>query len=742
MIYDLIVNAIRGFMIWVQHMIFTGLVWVIQNFMTSNISFDMSSFKDALGGSEMYDSIRHIFVIAGSLIIVFLLIYHGIISTFGNVIEVKDSAVGIIAKSIFAAALIVILGPVTDKIGSYATDVETIVFEKFDDATSTESSDSSDSDLPGWTSSLKDKEIDEKDFDTVDQAVEDNDSDKADDAEYSDATKEAVANAYAKGSSDDEAENEKKDALLFLALGFSQITAVILLLKVLINIVMWLIIAYHMLKLAINLIRRYVVFCVLNLTSPLFASMGCSAETQPILVTFMKMYGTQIGMIILSKLWIQLTLLMLSKVYLSIFGFFMIVAFINIGVSMENMARDLGFSVASQGGALLDSVVATGFVLGNAYVMGKHGIGKAAIDIGSANNNASMVKFGMNAMGAKGGLAASPENIAKTMADNRFAGKLASQKGMPTSSQIANLGKILDRGGMVKNQALGQALSNLSGEGRKQALNALMEQNYGNLIGKMGEKGLQVTASGEVSQMRGIGVQITDPYSGKTRSGYLSSEMGRNGKGLEFTSNSGQEAYLNFDNAKSLNSANGPLDIDSGLSPLGKSGEMYDPSSLSSGEIMTDRKFDPAFLVDGDMDTGHYFSQATESGAIEWYHGDNPDDTSAQLCGYQDSRKAFGMPQSGIADNDQQVLQSFNTSGGAFYNLGVSAENVEQKTNTLGQSVWHIEGHDSRGRDIEMNLAPSLSSTSEAAGDKSAYGWTVFDVKSPEQNKKKRKNTK
>lgn len=264
--------------------------------------------------------------------------------------------------------------------------------------------------------------------------------------------------------------------------------------------ILLLIVAYNILKLAIELIKRYFMICVMYITFPAICSTVATAETSGIFWTYLKSYVSQIIALIVTHVWVQLSIFFMKIFPPGIISTLALIAFISIGVRLDAFMKDHGFSIPSSGGALLDSFVRSGVALaGVTMVASRVSRGTGAILTNAAG------AYGSTKLGAVGnilqGKSISSASILDSMT-NSLGGQAAARRGglSFTPGMAKELDGAFRLGGFKNKTAFTEAYNSLSAEGRKGYLAHVANQLNGD--GKL-SKALKLR-NGESFQITGF----------------------------------------------------------------------------------------------------------------------------------------------------------------------------------------------------------------------------------------------
>ena len=298
---------------------------------------------------------------------------------------------------------------------------------------------------------------------------------------------------------------------LIMKLASSSTDLVYTLLAAVINFIIALLITYNIIKLAVELIRRYTMTQILQMVSPIFAGFIASASSMTVFLSYMKMFVTEIGIYLLTKIWLVLSIILLSSsaASKSLTGIIMIYTFLVAGVKMEGIARDLGLTTSSQGAALLDSMVMQGAMIGMAFGGVKNGIGRGMFNAGALSGNAKMAAVGGVLSGRR--MDFTPAGLQKEMqgtsmgALRRNATDKSAKSNLTKSAKAAAFDS-LRQGGLIGKNGFSQIAGNLNNAGRKELFGSLAKDYY-----KM------PSVEGGIAGAADAGMSLADAYGDRLR---------------------------------------------------------------------------------------------------------------------------------------------------------------------------------------------------------------------------------
>lgn len=619
---EIVNNFFRSLLLIVQQLIAGGIAGICNMYFYDQFTPSLDEFAKFFGSEANMQQVMEIFQRAGVSITFILCVYVGITYMIGNVIEIKDTIPDLIRR----CATAIIVGAVITSFAGEAIAVGEETLTTIKTELSTIFGD-------GVDENGKPK-LDKMIFIITEESLEE----------------QHASGEYGVGLFKDV---DFSDTASFISTGVAGaemegaatlVTIILDLLMLIIHIILYFIIAYNLIKLIVELVRRYVVYGVLYLISPMMPAFLTTADSAIIFNTYIKMFATQMGMVIGTSMWIYISMYAMGVIPATLMGTFMLIAFINIGIRLEGLLRDMGFSITGQGAALLDSVVATGFIMTRAMAGVAKGAGAAAITAGSAAGSVGMVKFGS----AMTGRPVDPESLMRTMQGNVGGAWRAGSGAELTKSQLGLLDQ-LGQKSFNMNQGLSNFLASNPGQA-KDALQHLCDTQCADLKGQLLDKdGLMLSATGAHDNINGIGVQLMKDFNDgngavTVRGGYVS-DRARGSDSMAFTDAAGNTRYFNPDGDCLLS--------DTSMVKLGGENEVLSDSP-TSGQLILGADFDAKnMLVDGDNNLSHYnLSKGEQDGEFFMSH-----DTFEK--GISESQANYLASQSNLGFTGNEGLSSF-----------------------------------------------------------------------------------
>ena len=710
-------NIINAICMFFQNICTMFLAWIISLADLDSFSPDMTFFKETILSGN-YNILNRLFTIGGLTIAILLLAFNILMQLFGFIIEQKDNIVTIFlrffvvcffsltATTIFSAILIV---------GNNMWD---LVVEQVGSGTF------------GDNGNLNKDDESYKIFSDAYSAEESSSKEKSKDDKL--VSKESIERVIGTTA----AKNALNNALWPL--------------QCFIRAVLFGICAYFFLKLLIELVRRYVTSGILFMGVNSAVGLLGSAATTTVFFSYMRMFAVEIAILVISRLWVSLSLFMMSNMTTTVINFFIIIAFINYGVKLEGFFRDIGLSVSSTGPALLDSAATAGVAMVMMGARAKNAVGNGLLNVGGATGNMGLAAVG-SAMTGKG---LSPESVINA-AHNSTGGSMrekfqrrAEEKGKSTDSNLTNSQKesmfnALRAGTRLGNEAFKQGMGSLNAAGKEEMLNAVGKSQFdsiGKALDKNGE-GINMSVD-SFDQYAGFGVSMKDKDGNTIATGTISDKAQLHGKSIGFKDANGNQKFLNLDDPRSAAA------MAKGVSPLkegetmsvGKSGG----NGLSMAELRTGVNLS-TFTSNG-YNASDLELTGTADGGFDIYSGVS-DGSDGKLIAHQmkDGSMAYTTDRWSsptITDSDgssysreQDFANQFDGRN-AFSNMGYNDVH-DVKFNNLGTSA-QFSYYDDSGNEKRVQfdqLAHNVSSSNITPGKQTiinggnTYGtWTARSI--------------
>lgn len=344
------------------------------------------------------------------------------------------------------------------------------------------------------------------------------------------------------------------------------VEAVLAIFTIIIRCILLFAVLYNLVKLLVELVRRYITFCVLYMTFPATCASLASASTSQIFLSYMKSYFVELLVLLLTHIWITLSIFLLFLVPTDIVGSFILISFINIGVKMEQWLKEHGFTISSTGGDLLRTTVQSGADLARVTASLGNKSGNVFQNIGAATGRKEFGGIGNVLKGkplsSQGILDGMQNSVMGQMANTSF-GKKARQNGMFKRSNNDTFGMMNDcfrSGGKTDMDTFGKTFNSLTEDEQADYLNSFKE----NILGvngydedgkKQGISDFEKSMNLNIDPEKDIKDLAYDSKNGRIN-GTLSTPIGDrdfsigtnnlDGTGIKFKDTTGNDMYMNF----------------------------------------------------------------------------------------------------------------------------------------------------------------------------------------------------
>lgn len=318
---------------------------------------------------------------------------------------------------------------------------------------------------------------------------------------------------------------------------FSEALVAITLIALLIRIICLIICGYNLIKLIVELASRYVMMMVLYMGLPLAIPFYIAIETEQTFFTYLKMFATETGVLVLTQAWISIVFYMYSRLNSSLVAIFIFISFVRIGCRLEQLLKDLGLSTSSMGGALFNEVaLSAGIMAVGASRLG-HLIGTGALNVGAFTGNMRLGQVGAGILGKGVGV----DSVSKAMADSLGGAARAAKDyaGMNPLSRAILQG--------MDARLLPNILASAGRKDAKTMTDGVLNDVYGNLLDANGKvKGYKVSTTGTIGK-NGLGVVLSNGE--RTLNGVISEQKaGKGFTSIPFNDINGRQVYLNVAN--------------------------------------------------------------------------------------------------------------------------------------------------------------------------------------------------
>ena len=323
---------------------------------------------------------------------------------------------------------------------------------------------------------------------------------------------------------------------------------------VLLEDILLLVFGWHFLKVAVEIIQRYISLAVLVLFAPLSGALLASDKTRKSFQTYWQMLFIDMLLLILNRFWLFFIVYAGKNVKVDLMTVFILIALCRVGESLNNYVKSLGLSSSQMSGSLMGSVTAgVGGLLAGVSLAGRgiKNAGTLAANTGALTGNTKMARMG-NFLAGKG---ISDAAVAKTMTDStggylrKEAGLRNQDKSNLTNSIKAQSMKLAGLGGLANREILDRSISSLNSAGKAamyEAFSNSPDSPFSALKAKYEGRG-QKFAITDYDARNGFSYSVTDATSGElVRTGTIS-DISHSGDD-SFVTPSGNTMYEHFDN--------------------------------------------------------------------------------------------------------------------------------------------------------------------------------------------------
>lgn len=487
--------------------------------------------------------------------------------------------------------------------------------------------------------------------------------------------------------------------------------------------VIFFVIGYNFLKLAVEMINRYMVMVILYLGFSSACGFFASSATEAIFMSYVKMFFTEIFVLLFTKVWVSISLFMMCNVESSFLNAMAILAFINFGVRIEQKLKDMGLTVSTTGGALLDNFVMTAALGIGAITRGTNLGGSGLLNVAAATNNTKLGSLG-SALTGKG---IAPTNVLGAMQSSMM-GQLNASKGknVPlTASMMKTLDTALRDSSMQGKGVLGSQFKALSAADQKKYLDHLANDGYLSNLQNALKEGSNASLSGIDN---GILKGTLDTNIG-TRN-FAIGDTAASDESIAFVDGNGQQKYVNFTGESTINadSINEPIALACGDS-------FVDLNDCAHSQAFTMTGLKPNdVMYRGDNDATHYsVTPVGTNGDALFRHNDDL---------YMAKTKA-GIAYKGNYTTAAE-LQSAFAHGGAFESAGYN--NVSNMQQTLDKRGWTFTYADENNQRQDALLFSYVDNMSRAKQATTIVGMNnkmagTYCIKNVNKKKPKENNT-
>lgn len=255
----------------------------------------------------------------------------------------------------------------------------------------------------------------------------------------------------------------------------------------LLTIVLTVVIGSQLLKLAFELIKRYVTTVWLIMISPLVASSFTTSTTEIIAKAYANMFIGQLILLLITHIMLKTAIMMwYGTTIADLRQSLLLMAWIAIGNKLEQYMKTLKMDAPMAGGALFDAVAvgATGTFMGLSRA--SRAAGGVATNIGASTGNVSMVRAGQTLQGRANDSASALSAISNTPFANKGGRSF-------TEAEYNAMNDCFSRGDRPARETLTRYLDSMNPDEKQRALTRLLNDNYGQAMngpkGFMGNNG-------------------------------------------------------------------------------------------------------------------------------------------------------------------------------------------------------------------------------------------------------------
>ncbi len=353
---NIILDWIQGVISLFDSIVTFVLYLVINIFGTNNYIPNMDRFKDHILNETIYNNLIEYMKYVGTVAAIALFAINFFLLWQAGFKEAKDSVITAIERVVIAVIMIAIstqlLGVFHGRVLAIHNKYLEISNKDYTNSNGTAFYDwSNDNSILDSVVSLLGEEKEEKTYDSNDSAK---------------ASEEATNDVL-------EVVGDVGTEIAVVTLAAPVIAAVGVLIGI-IHLILSILLVYYFIKLIVELIKRYLSFCLLNITFPAACGSLASGYTSNIFWMFVKSYVAEALCLTLTKIFIDIGVQMVGHLGWGIDRIFIICSWIQIGLNLEQWFKDHGFCISSAGGNVLEGMVTSAARMS----MAAHGAGKTA----------------------------------------------------------------------------------------------------------------------------------------------------------------------------------------------------------------------------------------------------------------------------------------------------------------------------------------------------------------------------
>ena len=382
-------------------------------------------------------------------------------------------------------------------------------------------------------------------------------------------------------------------------------------------------IVFNYFKLIVELIRRYCTFAIMHFTFPAICGTIASGYTVNIFWTYLRGYVAEGICLMMTEFFLMMTHHILNNMTIGLISTFIIIAFINIGLQLDNFMREKGFSASTAGGNLAQGVIASAISLGFAArgmqsIAGSTGSVMLSAAAVGGKNNMALATVG-SVLSGQGASAAS----VVTAMNSSFAGRV--MDAMPglggsgyntrmSASEQQAMVKMFNNGGRANMEAFTNRLNTLGADGRNAVFGAIQDS----MINSSKAGAVSMAADGFAknfgkSTADSLKLSGIDKFGNLT--GTVNGKMGEtpvtigstalNSSSKKFTTPNGDDMYVTFGKTAMDSSNFNGISMDNIVDDMSKDSLSHSEFGISSkmdvdtvGNFFDDRLFDDPLSAD------------------------------------------------------------------------------------------------------------------------------------------------
>lgn len=300
-----------------------------------------------------------------------------------------------------------------------------------------------------------------------------------------------------------------------------------------IRVIVLILCGYNLIKLIAELASRYVMTMTLYMGLPMCLPFYTSIETEQVFFTYLRMFGTEIGILILTQIWISISFYVYETLTSALVTVFLFIAWTRIGVRLEQFLKDMGLSTTSMGASLFNEVALSAGIMAMGISRLGGLAGNMALNAGAYTGNMKLGRVGSAILGKGVGV----ESVASAMA-NSAGGVMRAEKEFANMNPLA---KAMMNG--TDARILPSILASVGKDSRKEMTDGVLDTIYGNVKDAEALKGFKISTVGTIGK-NGLGVVLNDGT--QTLQGVISDrKAGKGFTSIPFTDVSGNQMYLN-----------------------------------------------------------------------------------------------------------------------------------------------------------------------------------------------------